>query len=341
MLLNESTETLPLPGEVRETRKLRIPVEDRLRSNSIIAGRFRLVRHLATGGMSEVHEAFDQLLHVSVGIKSLRTDVEAGGHPDQLRREVRLARRVSHPNVLRVLEFFPADETTPPFLTMELLEGRTLASWLAQAGRLSPVEALPILEQVAAGLTAIHAQEVLHLDLKASNIFLSRQLRRPWETRVVVADFGVARAVDDGLDDDAKSPVEIRIGSPHYMAPEQLTGERIDPRADIYSLGVVLFQMVTGELPFSGETPLEAAMRRLQEAAPHARSRVSSLPRSWDRVIRDCLERDRERRPRTAEELVARLREDVKEEPRRSGARVSRTVYTTRRAIRTPSARAS
>ena len=313
MLLDETTEELPPPGESWEERKLWISAEGALLGDPVPGNRFRLVRHLATGGMSEVFEAFDQALGVSVAIKRVRSDWNDGFRSGQLEREVRLARRVTHPNVLRVFEFFPADDGTPAFLTMELLEGRTLASWVNQVGRLTPVEALPVVEELAAGLAAIHAQGVVHLDLKASNIFLARQPGSASEVRVVIGDFGVARALVEELAADARPATEVRYGSPHYMAPEQLTAGPIDQRADIYALGVVLFQIVTGELPFSGETPLEAAMRRLREAAPAARSRVESLPSSWDRVIRDCLEQDPAQRPRAVTEILARLREHPKQ----------------------------
>jgi serine/threonine-protein kinase len=317
MLLDETTEALPLPGESWEERKLRNSAERALLGDAVPGDRFLLVRHLATGGMSEVFEAFDQAVGVSVAIKRVRSGGSHGLRSGQLEREVRLARRVAHPNVLRVFEFFPEADGSPAFLTMELLEGQTLASWLNQVGHLTPGEALPVVEELAAGLAAIHARGVVHLDLKASNVFLARQPGSPSEVRVVIGDFGVARALVEEPAADAGSATGVHFGSPHYMAPEQLTAGAVDHRTDIYALGVVLFQIVTGDLPFSGETPLDAAMRRLHEAAPHARSRVDSLPISWDRVIRDCLERDPARRPRDATAVFARLREQGSLERRR------------------------
>src|SRR5262249_15180511 len=157
--------------------------------------------------------------------------------------------------VLRVFEFFPARGNAPAFFTMELLEGETLASRLARVGRLTPMDALPLVTQIAAGLEAVHVQGVVHRDLKTRNVFVCPQPGSRGTPRVVVGDFGVARGLVADPRDRAEQ-VEMRIGSPHYMAPEQLTSGPVDERADIYALGVVLFEMVTGELPFEGETPI-------------------------------------------------------------------------------------
>ncbi|HVP59993.1 MAG TPA: serine/threonine-protein kinase [Myxococcaceae bacterium] len=307
MLQDDITEALPAAGELPEA-KPEASVQTVLPTSSVLADRFHLVRHLATGGMSEVFEAFDVALRIPVALKHLRRDLHRGLHAARLEHEVRLARRVSHPNVLRVFEFFPAQGTAPAFFTMELLEGETLGSLLARVGRLAPLDALPIAEQIAAALAGIHARCVVHRDLKTRNIFLSPEVGKGGVPRVVVGDFGVARAlVADPR--DAADPTEPRFGSPHYMAPEQLTSGPIDERADIYALGVILFEMVTGELPFSGETALAAAAKRLEGPAPSARSRVQTIPMAWDRAIRACLERDPRRRPQHATLVAERLKE--------------------------------
>jgi eukaryotic-like serine/threonine-protein kinase len=280
------------------------PVEGALRENLLLAGRFRLVRHIATGGMGEVFEAFDQVLRIRIALKSFRQLTAGAVEPTRLEREVRLARRISHPNVLRVFEFFAGEGPSPAFLTMELLDGETLSARLRRVGRLTPTEALPVVRQIVAGLGAAHSQGVVHRDLKASNVFLARPVNEATVPRVVVADFGIARALVPDPGEGVDTATGLQIGSPYYMAPEQVTSGPIDERTDVYALGVVLYEMVTGELPFTGETPLAAAVKRLDQPAPSARSRIRALPRSWDRTIRACLERDPRRRPRDVKAVL-------------------------------------
>jgi serine/threonine-protein kinase len=221
MLQDQDTETLPLRGELPEEEP-RAWVEPAVQRDSILAERFHVVRHLASGGMGEVFEAFDQALRIPVALKSLRRELEPGLRAASLEREVRLARRVSHPNVVRVFEFFPGRGCAPAFFTMELLEGKTLASFLAGAGRLEPAEALPIGEQIVAGLAAVHAHAIVHGDVKSGNVFLCSEPEGSHGTRVVLGDFGVARTLDtDSV--EGPEPREVPIGSPHYMAPEQLS----------------------------------------------------------------------------------------------------------------------
>ena len=271
-------ETLPVDGPPPTPASAMAP-------ESVLAGRYRLVRFLARGGMGEVYEAEDRELREHVALKTIHPSRLADGRAlDWFKREIFLARKVTHPNVCRIFDFGQHDKIA--FLTMELLTGETLAHRIHRLGRLAPPEAQPIVEQVAAGLAAAHAVGIVHRDLKAQNIMLCGGPA----LRVVITDFGLARG---RVHEDASlSRSGEMIGTPGYMAPEQVEGREVGPAADIYALGVVLYEMVTGALPFGGDTPMAAAIKRLREPAPSPRKLAPELDPAWEAVILRCLERD-------------------------------------------------
>jgi len=310
MTAGDTTEVLPRTpeegGQGEASGEFAVTVAPpQLAPGTLLGARFRLVRHVATGGMGSVFEAFDEVLRVRVALKVFRARDGEGENAGRLEREVRLARRVSHPNVLRVFEFFSGTETEPQFLTMEFLEGETLRERLGSNGRMSPEEALPLVRQMVAGLAAAHAEGVVHRDLKPSNVFLART--DSGTVRVVIADFGIARALVAASADSAETVSGFQVGSPHSMAPEQLTSDSVDERTDVYAMGVLLFRLVTGDHPFQADTPLATAVQRLHVPPPSARSRLRTVPRNWDQTIHACLQREKERRPRTVLEVLERL----------------------------------
>jgi hypothetical protein len=197
------------------------------------------------------------------------------------------------------------------FLTMELLEGESLAQRLARHGRLGATEALPLVRQMCEGLAAAHAEGVIHRDFKSSNVMLAPRPGAPGEApRAVITDFGVARAVHLVSEESEEERLTGRagiLGTPEYMAPEQVTGAEVTAATDVYALGVVLYEMVTGKLPFAGDTPLAAAARRLNEAPPRADASVPDLDRRWAEAIAQCLARQPERRFRSALGVIAAL----------------------------------
>jgi len=283
-----------------------------------LAGRFTVLRFIARGGMGAVYEASDVLLRTRVALKviggHLATDATA---TERFRREVLLARRVGHPNVCRVYELYEARTgrgASIHFLTMELLEGESLARRLARTGRMRTEEALPLVKQMCDGLAAAHAEGVIHRDFKSSNVLLVPRAVEgegtTSSTRVVITDFGVARAL--GLASKVESeegPLTGRsiLGTPEYMAPEQVTGAEVTAAADIYALGVVLYEMVTGKLPFAAHTPLAAAARRLNEAPPRPETTVPGLDKRWAAAIVRCLSRQPEQRFRSARDVIPAL----------------------------------
>jgi len=285
----------PTPVSLDPTRSL-VAMPGRLptifEAGAFVANRYRVVRFIARGGMGEVYEAEDLELRCRVALKTVHSGAAAEpGAVDRLKREIHLARRVTHPNVCRIFDvgFHSLAEPQEPivFLTMELLEGETLAARLRRSGRLSPAGALPIARQMAAALEAAHRAGVVHRDFKTENVFLVPTAEGE---RVVVTDFGIARGGEDGFGVTLTSTGNV-IGTPAYMAPEQIEGGEITPAVDQYALGVVLFEMVTGELPFQGENVLQTAARRLTEAPPPPSRLAPHLDERWEATILRCLAR--------------------------------------------------
>jgi hypothetical protein len=285
-----------------------------LRRGDVLAERFTILRFVAAGGMGEVYEAQDQVLQAHVALKTILP--ELGADPEmleRLRREVLLARKASHPNVCRVYDLYSTrtpDGEPLSFLTMDFLDGETLAHLLARQGRMSIEEALPLVRQVAAGLDAAHAEGVVHRDLKASNVMLVRRAAASAESgdlRAVITDFGIARGLPvESLVSEMPTGSGV-IGTPQYMAPEQLSGGRVGPAADVYALGLMIYEMVTGTLPFAGATPLEMACKRLKDPPVQPRSLVPSLDPRWNGAILRSLAPRPEARFASAGELARAL----------------------------------
>jgi Protein kinase domain/zinc-ribbon domain len=267
--------------------------EGRFLPGRLLASRYRIIALLGKGGMGEVYRADDLTLGQAVALKFLPD--EAGkdeGLLERFRNEVRIARRVSHPNVCRVYDVGDVDGHT--FFTMEYVDGEDLASLLRRIGRLPPDKALDIARQLCAGLSAAHTKGVLHRDLKPANIMLDGR------GQVVVTDFGLA-----GIAGQIPG-AEVRSGTPAYMAPEQLEGKEVSARSDIYSLGLVLYEVFTGKRAFAETT---AAKRRT--AGVSTPSRPSTVVKDVDpvveRVILRCLESEPSARPATVLAVAAAL----------------------------------
>ena len=292
------------------------------RTGEIVAFRFRIVRYLAKGGMGELYAAEDLELRERVALKTILPHIAKDERSIlRFKREVHLARQVTHPNVCRIYDVFrhryaaagadgPGDEVV--FLAMELLHGETLADKLHRDGRFSTAELLPVVRQMAAGLTAAHRVGVVHRDFKSLNVMLVTPARAEDGMRVVVTDFGLAwRSTQDestGLSLSPSMSEEGEIsGTPAYMAPEQVEGGPVTPATDVYALGVVLYEMVTGVWPFVGETPVKTAIKRLREPAPSPRVHVPDVDPLWEATILRCLARQPEDRFASAGDVVSAL----------------------------------
>ena len=268
--------------------------EGRFLPGRLLAGRYRIIALLGKGGMGEVYRADDLTLGQPVALKFLP---EEASHDESLlerfRNEVRIARRVSHPNVCRVYDVGEVDGHT--FFTMEYVDGEDLASLLRRIGRLPQDKALDIARQLCAGLAAAHAKGVLHRDLKPANIMLDGR------GQVVMTDFGLA-----GLADQIHG-ADIRSGTPAYMAPEQLAGKEVTAQSDLYSLGLVLYEVFTGKRAFTAEA-LTALVRGGEATSPSKPSSVvKDLDPAIERVILRCLEPEPRMRPASALSVVGAL----------------------------------
>jgi tetratricopeptide (TPR) repeat protein/tRNA A-37 threonylcarbamoyl transferase component Bud32 len=282
--------------------------------NQVLAGRFKVIRFIARGGMGEVYEAEDEELSERVAVKTARFESAQSTHEiERFRREIQLARKVTHPNVCRTFDVF-RHGTTPLgaapsqilIVSMELLSGETLDKRARSGGRMTTAEALPLVEQMCAGLGAAHRAGVIHRDFKSSNVMLVRTKDPGEPLRAVITDFGLAHA-EERAEHTLTKPGDI-VGTPSYMAPEQIEGGAITPATDIYALGIVIYEMLTGELPFSADTPLAVAMKRLSEAAPSLRSRIPDIDPKWEGVVARCLQKAPEKRFASTEDVARALR---------------------------------
>ena len=279
----------------------RQPPPPAFKPGAMVGGRYEVVQMLGAGGMGQVYEAVDTALDGRVALKTLRPQVARRQEfVERFRREIYTARKVTHYNVCRIFDLgFDGEQ---PFLTMELVRGETLRDRVQREGRLGVDQALPLLRGMAAALDAAHAAKVVHRDFKSSNVMLEPS------GRVVVTDFGLALPLDDEKWQQFDlTHSGLLIGSAPYMAPEQVEGGPVDERTDVYALGVVMFEALTGTLPWTGDTPIAIATRRLHEDPPSPRSRVPDLDARWERVILRCLQRDPAQRFASAGEVVRAL----------------------------------
>ncbi|HWU86758.1 MAG TPA: protein kinase [Kofleriaceae bacterium] len=268
--------------------------------DQLVAGRYRIVRFLGRGGAGDIHEAIDQHLGSPVALKILHRTASDADHIERLRQELLLARKVSHPSVCRVFDLGRHDGPEPIwFITMELLGGESLRDQMQRRGPLPLDEVSAIADQLVAALSAAHEADVIHRDLTPANIFL---VPADGRTRAVITDFGLA------VGGDQESPHLRTAGTPAYMAPEQVTGQPATPATDVFALGVVLHEALTGTLPWRGRTAYETAALRLTQPPRRLRAVLPDVPVSWERAILRCLERDPARRFAIVGEVSAALR---------------------------------
>ena len=282
------------------------PAGPRFAPGERLADRYRVRALLGRGGMGEVYAADDEELGILVALKVLHVALGAPGDGLwRLKQEVLLARSVAHPHVCRVYDLGRHLDGDRPvwFLTMELLSGETLRERLARTTRVTPPDALAITEHMAAGLGSAHRAGVVHRDFKSSNVML---VASAGAERAVVTDFGLAREASGANRQDEAAGW---VGTPAYMAPEQVRGEEAGPAADIYALGVVLFEMTTGRLPFIGPTVAETARMRLAGPPPSPRALGAAIDERWEAVILRCLAPDPARRFARAEDVAEALGE--------------------------------
>src|SRR5437764_4791539 len=274
-------------------------------------GRYLLERRLGQGGMGVVFKARHIFLKTAHAIKVILPDL-VGNDPmlaTRFRQEALAAAAIRHPNIIAVTDFGVV-RGTMPFLVMEFVSGQSLHEMLAQEGALPPARALEIIAAIGAGVAAAHKQGIIHRDLKPLNVMFQEGL--PTAEAVKVLDFGLAK-IKSGelLGSFVQAKTSGLMGSPFYMAPEQWGDEEPDARADIYSLGIILFQMLAGDVPFKGNNIPSIMKKHLTEAPPSFASRGVTVPTQIEAVVRHALEKEAADRPASVEAFIGELRDAI------------------------------
>jgi serine/threonine-protein kinase len=267
---------------------------------TVFNGRYELHRRLARGGMADVFLARDQLLDRPVAVKVLFPEFATDPNfVERFRREAQSAANLNHPNIVSVYDWGQEEGTY--FIVMEYIEGRSLADILRTEGPLHPQRAAEVASDIAAALGFAHRNGVVHRDVKPGNVLISPS------GQVKVADFGIARALGAGAEENLTQAGSV-MGTATYFAPEQAQGLPLDPRSDLYSLGVVLYEMVTGRPPFSGESPVAIAYKHVQEQPAPPRHLNTNVPADLEAIILKLLSKNPQQRYPSAEDLRADLR---------------------------------
>ncbi len=308
--------------QIKESEEKTIPTQtleaprEELTTGSTFAGRYQVIEVLGKGGMGKVYKAVDIKLNEEVALKLVKSEIATDKKTiERFKNELKLARKIRHRNVGGMYELMEAEGK--PFITMEYVDGRDLKSLIVKRERLTEDEAISIGKQVCEGLAEAHELGVIHRDLKPQNIMIEK------ENRVKIMDFGIARSI--------KAPgvtaTGMIIGTPNYISPEQAEGEEVDHRSDIYSLGVILYEMVTGSVPFKGETAFSVALKHKTQLPQDPRKLNNEVSEDFSRLILICMEKDRERRYQSAEEILADLRNIEKGFPLGTKIRPSRATF--------------
>jgi serine/threonine-protein kinase len=271
-----------------------------IRRGALVGARYEISERLGSGGMGTVYKARDRVLEETVALKVLRLEIaRSPAMARRFRSEIRLARRVRHPNVCGIHEY--GEEGELRYISMELIEGTDLKQIILQNGALPMEEAYDVSLQLAEGLQAIHDVGIIHRDLKTANVMRdSRGLVR-------LMDFGIAKEFGAQSTTNATLTGHI-LGTPEYMSPEQARSEPLDPRSDVYALGIVIFEIFSGHVPFHGDTPVATLLKHLQEPLPLQPGEARGIPQPLLPVLRKALAKNAAERYATAKELIVDLR---------------------------------
>src|SRR6516162_4932835 len=277
-------------------RSRQILAHHRLRPGDLLGGRYEIRQVLGEGGMGTVYKAWDREVELLVALKLIRPDLaEDPLVLARFKQELLTARQVTHRNVIRIYDLSEIDGTK--FITMEFVEGCDLRKLLQERGKLTPEEAVAIMRQVCLAFEAAHGAGVIHRDLKPQNIMQESS------GRILVMDFGLARSlVSDGMTQSG-----ALLGTVEYMSPEQAMGKHLDARSDLFTLGLIFYELLTGNVPYKADTAMASLLKRNQERAVPAAELDSSIPKGLSDIVSKCLERDLENRYQNAQEILTDL----------------------------------
>jgi len=302
--------------EVTET--LQTPIKE-LTTGSTFAGRYQIIEELGKGGMGRVYRAVDKKLNEEVAIKIIKPEIALDKSTlARFQNELKVARKISHRNVGRMYELM--EDQGLHFITMEYVPGEDLRSFLHRSKRLTVGTAVAIAKDVCEGLAEAHRLGVIHRDLKPSNIIIDK------EGNARIMDFGIARS----LRTKRITGEGVIIGTPEYMSPEQVEGKEADQRSDIYALGVILYEMLTGRVPFEGDTPLAIAVKHKTEVPRDPKLVNAQIPDDLSRVVLKCLEKDKEKRYQSADALHLELEKIEKGIPTTERVMTGRKPFTSK-----------
>ena len=263
-----------------------------------ISDRYEIIDKVGSGGMADVYKAKDQRLNRFVAIKVLKTEYSSDkSFVNKFRGEAQSAAGLSHPNIVNVYDV--GDDSGLYYIVMELVEGITLKRFIERKGKLDIKEAVGISIQIAQGMEAAHDNHIIHRDIKPQNIIISK------EGKVKVTDFGIAKATN------SNTITSNAMGSVHYLSPEQARGGYSDEKSDIYSLGVTLYEMLSGKVPFAGDNTVSVALLHIQGEAMTLRELDPSIPISIDKIVQKCMQKRPERRYHSTSELIGDLKRAI------------------------------
>jgi len=287
---------LPASGGISEpTKTIEAPKEE-LTTGSTFAGRYQIIEELGKGGMGKVYKVLDTRINEKIALKLLKPEIAMDKRTiERFSNELKFARKVRHENVCQMYDL--GEEKGTHFITMEFVPGEDLKSMIRMSGQLGLGTTINIAKQVCEGLASAHKMGVVHRDLKPQNIMIDK------EGNARIMDFGIARSITGkGI-----TGAGVMIGTPEYMSPEQVEGKDVDQRSDIYSLGVILYEMVTGRVPFEGDTPFTIGVKQKSEEPRNPTELNSQLPEDLSRLILKCMEKQKEKRYQSAGEVRSEI----------------------------------
>ena len=286
---------LPSSEDIEVTATIETPKEE-LTTGSTFAGRYQIIEELGKGGMGKVYKVHDTKIKEKIALKLIKPEIAKDKKTiERFSNELRLARKIRHKNICQMFDL--GEDRGTHFITMEFVPGQDLKGLIRQSGQLAVGTTISIAKQICDGLTEAHKLGVIHRDLKPSNIMIDK------EGDVRIMDFGIARS----LDTKGITGAGVMIGTPEYMSPEQVEGKETDQRSDLYSLGIILYEMVTGRVPFEGDTPFTIGMKHKGEIPQNPKELNSQIPDDLNNVILKCLEKEKDKRYQRAGEVHTNL----------------------------------